>query len=289
MNNINVLISVNEAFLKYTEEMLFSIIYYSSKPINIYMMYQEKEISEEQIEELSKFVLDTGKAQLIPIKFNMEMLEGVRIADDDGYCFSLESYSRLFSAFRIPKEVDKILYLDADIVCTGYISELYDIDFDGKTWVAVEDKGITNKDLERLNLPLGHGYINSGMLLINLDKLRKNYTEDDVLSIIKANHENWIYPDQDFINKVFCDDIKIIEEKFNLLVKGVTFKDLQEKPLIIHYAGSVKPWNDDVSRFDSEFIEPYYEILRLQGEKKRETLELLLSKHKEHGYKNSKI
>ena len=36
-------------------------------------------------------------------------------------------------------------------------------------------------------------------------------------------------------------------------------------PVILHYAGSNKPWHDDISRYEIEFIEPYYKILELEG------------------------
>ena len=56
-------------------------------------------------------------------------------------------------------------------------------------------------------------------------------------------------------------------------------------PLILHYAGSVKPWHDNVSRFDKEFLEPYYNALRLQGDDRKHILDKLLTKHSLHGYK----
>lgn len=168
------------------------------------------------------------------------------------------------------------------MICSGDIKELYDIPFDGNSWVGCLDKGISKSDLERLNLPLNYPYINAGMLLSNFKKLRKNYSEDDITDLIKKNINSLAYLDQDFINKFFAGDIKVIDSKYNTLIKSVKFKYLKELPLILHYAGNVKPWHDDVSRFDKEFMEPYYEVLRLQG--KTLELETLLNKHKLHGY-----
>lgn len=284
MEKINLLISVNKKFLEYTEDMLFSVLYYSSRKIDIYLMYQEEELNEKDLFEIGKFVENTNKGKVIPIKFDTKHLEGMPVSDGLGDYFGMEAYSRLFCAFKLPKEIEKILYLDADMICTGDIAELYDISFDNKTWVACQDTGIEAKDLERLELPNDTKYINSGMLLINLKKLRKNYEEKDITNLIIQNQKILIYPDQDFINKIFYGDIKIVNQKYNLLAKLVKYEDLKEKPLIIHYAGSVKPWNDDVSRFDIEFLMPYYEAIRLQGNSKKEKLEKLLEKHKKYGY-----
>lgn len=284
MNEINVLLSVNKKFLEPVEELIFSILHYSSKFINIYLMYVETELTNEDLENIKEFVEKTKKGKIIPIKFDVKHLEGMPVTDNEGAFFGLEAYSRLFCAFKLPEQMEKILYLDADMICTGDVVELYDINFDDKIWVACCDNGIKEKDLERLELPLDYQYINSGMLLINLKKLRKNYTEKDIVQKIYDNQKVLIYPDQDFINKVFQTEIKIIDSKYNLIAKDIKYKALEGKPLIIHYAGSMKPWNDNVSRFEIEYIEPYYEILRLQGANKKEKLENLIQKHKENGY-----
>lgn len=289
MKNINILFSVNKKFLEFLEEIIFSILYYSSEKVNIYLMYQENELNNEDIKNIIDFVEETINGKIIPIKFDASRLNGVPITDDEGSFFGMEAYSRLFCPFKLPKEVDKILYLDADMICTGDINELYNIPFDGKTWVACEDKGIKKKDLKRLGLGEKQKYINSGMLLINVEKLRRDYTEEIIINLINENKKVLIYPDQDFINKVFVNDIKIVDCRYNLIAKDVRYSELNIKPLIIHYAGSVKPWSDDVSRFDKEFIEPYYEVLRLQKDKKSEKLDKLLKEHYIHGYNNSKL
>lgn len=287
MNTINVLVSVNQKFLEHVEEMIFSILFFSSRQVHIYLMYQENELSKNDISNLSIFVEKTKKGKIIPIEFKTDNLKGMPVTDNEGSFFGMEAYSRLFCAFKIPKEIDKILYLDADMICTGDIKELYDISFDGKTWVACRDKGIKDSDLKRLGLKENCKYINSGMLLLNVKKLRDDYTEIDITNLIRENEKILIYPDQDFINKIFENDIKIINSKYNLIAKDTRYKELESKPLIIHYAGSVKPWSDDVSRFDEEFIKPYYEILRLQQETKKEKLEKILKKHKVYGYNNT--
>lgn len=284
MNNINILMSVNKKFLDHVEELIFSLLHYSSRPLNIYLMYIKDELKEEDLENIKIFVNNIGNGKIIPILFDAKSLEGMPVTDNEGDFFGMEAYSRLFCAYTVPEEVEKILYLDADMICTGDIAELYDLEFDGKIWIACEDGGIQENDLIRLDLPLDYKYINSGMLLIDIKKIRENYPEKDMVKMIRENREVLIYPDQDFINKMFSKEIKIVDNKYNLIAKGIRYKDLKSKPLIIHYAGSTKPWNDDVSRFEIEYIEPYYEAMRLQGKDKKTKLEQLLEKHREYGY-----
>lgn len=283
-NQINILMSVNKKFLEHIEELIYSLVHYSSKNLKIYLMYVESELMKEDLEYIEKFVEKTQKATIEPIKFDVKQLEGMPVTDNEGSFFGLEAYSRLFCAFKLPNEIERILYLDADMICTGDINELYNLEFDDKIWLAAPDNGIQEKDLNRLELPLDYKYINSGMLLINLKKLKANYTEKFIVEKIRENKDVLIYPDQDFINKIFKDEIKVVSNKYNLIAKDIRYIDLKEKPLIIHYAGSVKPWHDNVSRFDIRYIEPYYTAMRIQGDMKKEKLEHLMKKHKEYGY-----
>ena len=283
-NQINILMSVNKKFLEHIEELLYSLVNYTDKALKIYLMYVETELNNDDLEYIKKFVEGTNQASVEPVKFDVRALEGMPVTDNEGAFFGMEAYSRLFCAFKLAEDMERILYLDADMICTGDIEELYNLDFDDKIWVAAPDNGIQEKDLNRLGLPLDYKYINSGMLLINLKKLRTNYTERFIVEKIRENKDILIYPDQDFVNKIFKDEIKVVSTKYNLIAKDVRYKDLDEKPLIIHYAGSTKPWHDDVSRFEIEYIEPYYTAMRIQGENKKEKLEKLIEKHKEHGY-----
>ena len=286
MENVNILMSVNKKFLEHIEELIFSLLHYSSRYINIYLMYIETELSKQDLEHISNYVNKIGNGKIIPVLFDAKHLEGMPVTDNVGDFFGMEAYSRIFCAFELPETVEKILYLDADMICTGDISELYNIDFENKIWVACRDNGIQPEDLERLELPLDYKYINSGMLLINVKKLRQDYTEKQIVTLIRENKDVLIYPDQDFINKIFRNDIKIISSKYNLVAKDIRYKDLKEKPLIIHYAGSAKPWSDNVSRFDKEYIEPYYEIMKLQGKDKESKLKELQISHEKHGFCN---
>ena len=285
MDKINILLSVNKKFFEHIEELIASLLHYSSKNLNIYLMYVQDELSQDDIKHIENFVNNMGNGKIFSVLFDIKHLEGMPVTDDEGSFFGMEAYSRLFCAFKLPKDVEKILYLDADMICTGDIAELYNIDFEDKMWGACKDNGIREKDLNRLELPLNYSYINSGMLLINVNKIRKWYTEKDIAKMIRDVHEILIYPDQDFINKFFWNDIKIVKNKYNLIAKDIRYKDLKEKPLIIHYAGSSKPWDEDVSRFDKEYIEPYYESMRLQGEYKKEKLKNLIRSHEKYGYK----
>ena len=232
-----------------------------------------------------KCFIKANNAEFVPIIFDTKDLDGVPVHDRTGKYYGLESYGRLFSPFLLPDSVKKILYLDVDMICTGDIAELYDINFDGNLWCACPDLGIKQQDLERLSLSNDFKYVNSGVLLINAEEIRKKYNQEMIKDLIIENSSLLVYPDQDFLNKVFGDNIKRINVKYNTTPKDNGFKDLKEKPLIIHFAGKRRPWSDDVSGIELGFMQEYYNVLKQQPDKK-DFLIRLKKEHEKKGYWN---
>ena len=154
-----------------------------------------------------------------------------------------------------------------------------------KLIAAVEDFFFSKEKAKKANL-IDNFYVNAGVLLINVKKFRQLYNESDMTNLIMKNIKFIKYCDQDFLNKEFKKTIKIIDSKYNLLAKCIRYKELNEKPLIVHYAGSVKPWHENVSRFEEEYLEPYYNALLLQGNSKKEQLERLKMVHARNGYRS---
>lgn len=185
---------------------------------------------------------------------------------------------------------NRILFLDADTFVLDDLSTLYNQDIDGYYLAAVNDYGMLS-DLKTDNkLKLGNEtidikdyfqkirkwnntdmqrYFNSGMLLMNLDEMRKNNVETQLLDSLKYNIFAFI--DQDCINYVCHDHVKIIEPKYNFMVlfkstwnrlddehkeKLIPYKEEQIRPLIVHYL--LKPWKKPMDNLP--FSKEYNEI-----------------------------
>jgi len=259
---MNIVISVNEKFLDISEEAIYSLSYYNNEHINFYLIYSD--IPQNKINSFKKFVEEKCNNTLYAIKFKLLEAENIpKILD--GINVGIETYYRLFTPFLLPENIDKVLYMDVDLVCTDSILDIYNEEIGDNYFVGCEDKGITKEDLERLKLPLDYKYINAGVVLINLKKMRENFTEKKIVEMILEQCKDLRFLDQDFINKNFYNEIKVISNKYNWIVKTCKYKDMPYKPAILHYAGSTKPWHDNVNRYENEFIEPYYKILELEG------------------------
>ena len=198
---------------------------------------------------------------------------------------------------------NRILFLDADTFVLDDLSIFYNQNLDGYYLAAVNDYGMLS-DLKTDNkLKLGNEtvdikeyfqkirkwnntdmqrYFNSGMLLMNLEEMRKNNVEEQMLESLKYNL--FAFPDQDCINYVCHDHVKIIEPKYNFMVlfkstwnrldneqkeRLLPYKEEKERPLIIHYL--LKPWRrpQDKLPFANEYNKvkastPYKNVLSIQ-------------------------
>lgn len=168
---------------------------------------------------------------------------------------SKETYYRLLMMDYLPKDIDRVLYIDPDTVILRDISPLYNIDFKGKTLAAA---GHTRSWVEGLNRirfknPKGVRYFNAGILMVNLEKLRRTVTSDMVFEYIRKN-KRWLFlADQDVLNGMLGKDALMVDECiYNLDEKTVTFnkdrvknlKWVEENTVIVHFNGTYKPWKD---------------------------------------------
>lgn len=149
--------------------------------------------------------------------------------------------ARILMADLLPKNIDRVLYLDGDILVTGDIRELYYTDL--------------GKNLAGMVLQFGfeQDYYNSGVILADLKKWRDENISEQMLEFLennktrfiyeKPNSNSFLYPDQDLINNVLATRIKQLPNKWNNQVLGGYMMESINLSIIIHYLGAKKPWD----------------------------------------------
>ncbi len=124
-------------------------------------------------------------------------------------------YGRLFlnKILEQYEGIDRIIYLDSDIIVNEPIMELFELDLQGHCLAGVED---ADESARRnvLNLP-GHTYINSGVLVIDTKRWVELDVGERVIEYINGFPEKLLYPDQDAINVILHNDILLIPLKYN--------------------------------------------------------------------------
>ena len=167
------------------------------------------------------------------------------------------TYYRLLAADILPKEYSKCIYLDVDVcVCTD-LSDLMDTDIKGYYLAGVIAPGYHFNEeyhCKRLGLESIREYINAGVLLMNLEEIRRDNVTQKFVELSKKNYES---QDQDVINFACYGKIKLLPLKYNVMserirvygsVLNVLFseeeiKEAKNNPGIIHYLDKVKPWD----------------------------------------------
>ena len=201
------------------------------------------------------------KAKVIFKKINTKTLKEFKLTDEGRLDISLDTYSRFFAPLLIT-DYDKIIYLDSDIIVNANIKDLYQINIDGYLLGGVEERCLYQTDYisSYLNFSKDDLYINTGVLLMNLKKMRQEQFFKKILLESKNLMPFIKYSDQDILNILAKGKIKKIDCIYNMTTTHV--KDLPSKrnlAKIIHYTGKFKPWTlgDSNNEMSSLYFEYY--------------------------------
>lgn len=194
---------------------------------------------------------------------------------------SKAAYYRLFMPTILPKELEKVLYLDVDVIVMGSIVDLWENDINNFAIGAVIDQETDNIcHYNRMRYPKEYEIFNSGVLLINLLYWRKNNLQKLFMDFMKNYHDRILYHDQDVLNCVLHSKKKLLSLRYNVqsaffyhfnIVKYDMSKyqssidDAIKNPIILHFSTKYKPWNEDCFHpLKLEFVK-YQEMTEWSG------------------------
>lgn len=169
-----------------------------------------------------------------------------------------------FNKLLIPELVleKKVIYLDTDLLVLDDLKSLYDIDVRDHLIAGVLDPDGVKTDIINKN---DLNYINSGVMLMNLEQFRKINYQEKIKDIFIGN-KNKILGDQCIFNKLTENKKLIINKKFNFLVfpnliseeERKIIKNLKENEIkIIHFVGPIKPWMEWCNPLLSDIYNDY--------------------------------
>ncbi|WAA13992.1 glycosyltransferase family 8 protein [Fervidibacillus halotolerans] len=265
---INILVTLNANYIPPLKVMLHSLFSRNrNETIHVYLMHST--LSKEQLLDIEQFI------QLYDQHFHPIFIDDTQFQDAPVFRhYTVEMYYRLAAHLFLPQSVDRILYLDPDIVVINPIKDFYEMDFEGNLFIASEHEHTTkivqpiNKF--RLKTPAAKGYFNTGVLLMNIELMRRLIQMDVIYSFIKENKRLLILPDQDILNGLYWDKIKPVDSfRYNYDARYFELaklypmykKDLvwiKMNTLFIHYCGKDKPWHNNY-KGTLGFFYNYYE------------------------------
>lgn len=163
------------------------------------------------------------------------------------------TYFRLVAFDYLDDKVDKLLYIDADVMCKNDLTALSQLDFQDAICAVVPDIDATQEQCaKRLSIEsLKHNYFNAGVMYMHLKNWKDNELTKKTIEFIRKN-TTLKYPDQDALNILLLEKTILLPRKFNCIysikseLKDKThqkFKDIiNNESVFIHYVGTTKPW-----------------------------------------------
>ena len=133
-----------------------------------------------------------------------------------------DSYCRLFLGTLLPESVDRVLYLDCDTLCTGSLHDFYNLDFEGNYAAGVMDC-LSDAYYELFEMNMESRYCNSGVVLFDLPKWRKENMEKIVANYVRSKNGYVFFMEQSVVNIVLQNKIKIVHPKYNTYTLMVAF------------------------------------------------------------------
>ena len=225
----------------------------------IHIYYVENDVTDENRKLLKDLVAEYNR----DIQF-ISMPE--KLFEVDGFVRNnLVVYSYCYFQDILPGDVDKVLLLEGDCIVVDNLKEMYETDLTGCYFAAVDD--MENKNIhKRLGINIESPYANCGVILFNLEKMRRDNFSEKITKIIKSGKSKYFWEVQDEMNVLAEGKIKFLPLRFNVYTVVFLFSyknmirfrrpstcytekeyiDARENPVIVHFTKAKimqsRPW-----------------------------------------------
>lgn len=250
---IPIFFAVDDEYIPFLAVTLQSIVEHSTAEYYYVIKILYTNISEENKEKVNKYTKENINIEFVDLNYYIEKIKGKLYTRD---YFSMTTYFRLFISNLYP-QYNKAIYLDSDIVLLADVAELYNEDIGNNLVGAVPDDIIQQNEVfqEYVEKVVGVAsyktYFNAGMLIMNLDELRKNKFQEKFLYLLE-NVKYSVVQDQDYLNRICKGRVKLLDMAWNVMpnaTKGVNEEDIK----LIHYNYQYKPWHYDNISYGNYF------------------------------------
>ena len=205
-------------------------------------------------EENSKMIEDffkKNKHNFEQFKVDEDLLKDAPISDH----VTLATYYRLLIPIILPNKIDKVLFLDSDIIINGNLKGFWNENIEIYSHIATENVGDNLPYIKKIEMNSSSIYFNAGIMMINLKWWRENNIYEKSIEFLKNNPHKITFWDQDVLNAILENKWLKFPLKYNaqsyLYSKSIEKKNLSNEeldainnPLIVHFTGGgdCKPW-----------------------------------------------
>jgi lipopolysaccharide biosynthesis glycosyltransferase len=284
---MNILLCSDNTYAPHLAATMSSIVENNS---NVSFYIFTLDFSEDNKRLIEQFI-GRNDARVFFIYVNEDLLCGLPMSAEASNHISIETYLRLFAELLLPKTLEKIIYLDSDVIVRRSLEELWRQDVNDFALAAVyqyNEWSFNNRSFTRLNYNESFGYFNAGVLLINLVYWRDRNVTNRLLEFISTNYNSIISHDQDTLNAVLHKETIPLDCKWNVLpfflseeLKNYTFPEFVEysyqiesvkkDPFVVHFVSKPKPWQYGCNNvWKSEYFK-YLDLTPWRGQRPKFT------------------
>lgn len=246
---IPIFFAADDGYIPFLAVSLQSLVENSSRENNyvIRILYTSTTISEENKSKIKKYERENVSIEFVEFDKHVEKIKDKLFTRD---YYSKTTYYRLFIATLYP-QYDKVLYLDSDIIILSDIADLYNTDLGDNLVGAAPDDVIQTIEVFRnyaemiVGVADHRNYFNAGILLMNLDALRKINFQEKLIYLLGQIRFS-VAQDQDYLNRICKGRVKILDKAWNRMPIAVVQGEEEAKGenlKLIHYNLAFKPWH----------------------------------------------
>lgn len=240
---LNIVFSVTDSYVDYMGTTIYSIKkHHPNTAINFYVLTTQ--LSKHSLCKLK--LLGNDKVSIQIVYMNAERFSGLPLKEN----ITIETYFRLLLSQLLPN-LDRVLYLDADTLVTGEMESFYYTDFEDNYVVGVNERDMLYRNSsyrEQIGFSSDDVYVNAGVLLLNLKKIREDNIEQLFFDTGNRLKHEIQFQDQDILNISLKGKIKSVSSIYNFTsyereVNSAPLSDVR----IIHFNWH-KPWKFEDNR-----------------------------------------
>lgn len=260
-DKLNVLYSSDDNYAQHMAVSIYSLLTHNAMFASIDFYIIDNHISEANKERLKKMIgaFSNAAVQFIPFQSWKDKLH-LNLKWD----ISLSSYARLFVAEMLPESVERVLYVDCDMIICDNLLELWNTSLEGRVLGAVQDS-VGEQTKSAVGMKAEQKYFNAGLLLIHLKQWRKQKMGQKCLDFIDDHGGQVIHHDQGVLNGLLKGNFICLPLQYNLMTIHYMFnpkqiiryygekaafysekeiKAAKANPVILHYTPSFtsRPW-----------------------------------------------
>ena len=245
MNKKNVVITCDDSYMYQASTMLNSLLKNNNSDIKIFLIHNG--VKKKKLDSLKKLV-NQFSVEFEDFKIKNNFFSDLKTT----HHFKNVNYFRLLIPDVLPRNINKVLYLDCDILVLNSIEFLWEINLNNHFLAAVKDNvSITHK--EQLGMKPTSNYFNSGVMLINLDFWRQEQLSKKVIEFVIDHPEKIEFVDQDGLNAIINGHWIELPLSWNVqsylfMDNGlkIRYADILSEPSVIHFSGNgLKPWKNN--------------------------------------------